>query len=125
MHNYVIVGLGGNIGGKKAVMSRFEQVRHTLGMFPWVLSTLSSSLYQSSPIGPVVEQSEFFNAVLALEVDLSLLPSPFDILRILKKGEVDGGRSPSKIDKGPREIDVDLLFVGNQEITQSGNQEIM
>ena len=66
-----------------------------------------SSIYETSPYG-VVEQTEFFNAVIKVETDLE----PKELFQFLKSVENKVGRNITK-KWGPREIDLDILFYDN------------
>lgn len=63
-----------------------------------------SSVYETSPYG-VVEQAEFFNAVIKIETELE----PKELFHLLKSVENKVGRNFTK-KWGPREIDLDILF---------------
>lgn len=63
-----------------------------------------SSIYEALPYG-VVEQAEFFNAVIKVETDLE----PKELFHFLKSVENKVGRNFTK-KWGPREIDLDILL---------------
>lgn len=69
----------------------------------------SSSVYETEPVGLVLDQREFFNACLAIETELD--PEP--LLDACKAVERELGREPGGQRHGPRPIDVDLLLVGD------------
>lgn len=68
---------------------------------------LTSSLYESAPMGPI-EQPQFINAVVALLTQLS----PAHMLDQLQAIERHMGRAPAA-HWGPRVIDLDLLMHGD------------
>lgn len=68
---------------------------------------LSSSLYESSPMGPI-KQPQFINAVIALLTQLT----PTQLLDELQAIERRMGRVAS-VHWGPRVIDLDLLMHGD------------
>jgi 2-amino-4-hydroxy-6-hydroxymethyldihydropteridine diphosphokinase len=75
-----------------------------------------SSLYSTAPVG-FADQPRFVNAVLALETDLS----PRYLLEKLLAFERDFGRKRSTHQpNGPRTLDLDLLFYGDQVVAASG-----
>jgi 2-amino-4-hydroxy-6-hydroxymethyldihydropteridine diphosphokinase len=68
-----------------------------------------SSVYETEPVGEVLDQRDFYNAVVRVETDLE----PRDLLSACKAVEGELGREPSGIRHGPRPIDVDLLLMGD------------
>ncbi len=71
----------------------------------------SSSLYDTEPVGLVLDQPEFLNA--CLQVRTSLEPEP--LLDVCKAVERAVGRRQGRKRHGPRVIDVDLLLLGERE----------
>jgi len=75
-----------------------------------------SSLYSTAPVG-LADQPRFLNAVIALDTDLA----PRHLLNALLALERDFGRDRrSAIPDGPRTLDLDILFYGEQRISESG-----
>ena len=70
-----------------------------------------SSVYETEPVGEVLEQREFFNACLRVETDLG----PEQLLDACKAVEADLGRDFGQVRHGPRVIDVDVLLLGDVE----------
>jgi len=68
----------------------------------------SSRVYETEPWG-VIDQAPFFNAVIEIATELS----PLDLLRKCFETENQMSRVRS-IKWGPRTIDIDILFYGNQ-----------
>jgi len=64
-----------------------------------------SKLYNTEPVD-YENQKDFLNIVLRVSTDYS----PEELLRVVKKIEYIIGRRDSKIKKGPRIIDIDILF---------------
>lgn len=95
----VYLALGSNLGDRE---KNLEEARQQLTAF--VSITRVSSIYETEPVG-VKEQPWFLNQVLA---GTSLL-SPIDLLRRVKKIELEMGRTEG-IRFGPRPIDIDILF---------------
>jgi 2-amino-4-hydroxy-6-hydroxymethyldihydropteridine diphosphokinase len=71
----------------------------------------SSSVYETSPQGEVLDQPDFLNAAVQIETDLA----PEDLLDVCKGVERDLGRDPAQVRHGPRVVDVDLLLLGDLE----------
>lgn len=95
------IGLGANIGDPAETFARAAAAMRTIGSVLGV-----SSLYQSAP-RDVLEQPEFFNAVVELETDLA----PRQLLVELKSLELQLGRDPHGSRYGPRLIDLDILAI--------------
>lgn len=64
-------------------------------------------MYETEPVGEVLDQPDFYNAVVAVETDLE----PRELLAACKQVERDLGRPTGGVRHGPRPIDVDLLMV--------------
>jgi 2-amino-4-hydroxy-6-hydroxymethyldihydropteridine diphosphokinase len=95
----VFLGLGGNLGDRRAAL------RTALAaLAPAVRVTAVSSLYETEPVG-YREQPEFLNAVARGETDLT----PWALLQRLKAIERDLGRE-GRFRNAPRPIDLDILF---------------
>ena len=109
----LILGLGSNLGNKVENLKRAETLlrRH----FTFVAK---SRLYLSPPVD-YLDQPDFVNQ--AIEFQHTEL-CPEKIMEILLKTENEMGRQRS-IPKGPRIIDLDLLFFG-QETHKSSNVEV-
>ncbi len=75
----------------------------------------SSSVYETEPVGLVLDQREFLNACLAIET----AHDPEDLLAACKAVERELGREPGGQRHGPRPIDVDLLLLGDAPYTSS------
>src|SRR3954465_9034599 len=73
------------------------------------LVTATSSLYSTAPVG-YAGQPRFFNAVAALETDLT----PFELLGALLLIEKNFGRNRVfNLQNGPRPLDMDILLFGD------------
>jgi 2-amino-4-hydroxy-6-hydroxymethyldihydropteridine diphosphokinase len=77
-----------------------------------VAVTASSSVYETEPVGEVLDQREFFNACLRVETALA----PEALLDVCKSVERELGRTPGGVRHGPRPIDIDLLLLGETEL---------
>jgi 2-amino-4-hydroxy-6-hydroxymethyldihydropteridine diphosphokinase len=72
----------------------------------------ASSLYETEPVGEVLDQPEFLNAVVRVRTDLE----PEELLDLCKAIEVERGRMLGGQRHGPRPLDVDLLLLGDLEL---------
>ncbi len=95
----IYLALGANLGDREQNLRRAIE---RIGAFVHV--TRVSSIYETEPWG-VKEQPWFLNQVLAGTTNLS----PVDLLRRVKKIEIEMGRAEG-IRFGPRPIDIDILF---------------
>lgn len=95
----IYLALGSNLGDREA---NLRQALERLA--PFVNVARLSSVYETEPVG-VREQPWFLNQVLTGTTNLS----PVDLLRRVKKIEIEMGRSEG-IRFGPRPIDIDILF---------------
>jgi 2-amino-4-hydroxy-6-hydroxymethyldihydropteridine diphosphokinase len=77
-----------------------------------VAVTASSSVYETQPVGEVLDQREFFNACVRVETELA----PEALLDVCKAVERVLGRTPGGVRHGPRPIDIDLLLLGETEL---------
>lgn len=102
------IGLGSNLGDRVAYLAA---ARQSLADSSGLDLTVSSSLYESEPVG-YVNQGWFLNQVVAVATSLD----PYSLLRILQGIEQDLGRR-RLIRWGPRVIDLDLLIYGNEVLT--------
>jgi len=71
----------------------------------------SSSVYETEPVGLVLDQRSFYNACLRVETE----HGPEELLAACKEVERELGRSSGGQRHGPREIDVDLLLLDSLE----------
>jgi 2-amino-4-hydroxy-6-hydroxymethyldihydropteridine diphosphokinase len=101
------LGLGSNVGDSRAHLA--AAVAALPGRDVRVLA--SSTLYETEPVGLVLDQPDFLNACLRIETALG----PEDLLDACKAVERQVGRAASGPRHGPRVIDVDLLLLGDLE----------
>ena len=73
----------------------------------------SSSVYETEPVGLVLDQREFYNACLRVDTD----HGPDELLAACKMVERELGREPGGVRHGPRPIDVDVLMLDELEYT--------
>ncbi len=103
MPKVVYLSLGSNVGDREARL-RDAQVR--LGAVGRVLR--QSSFYETEPVD-FAEQPWFLNCAVALETSLA----PQQLMNALLRIEEQMGRRRVQ-KKGPRSIDIDILFFGNE-----------
>jgi 2-amino-4-hydroxy-6-hydroxymethyldihydropteridine diphosphokinase len=101
------LGLGSNVGDRRANLQAAVAELWIHG----VMVLASSSVYETEPVGGVLDQREFFNACLRIETELE--PEP--LLDVCKAVERALGREPGGMRHGPRPIDVDLLLLEDVE----------
>jgi 2-amino-4-hydroxy-6-hydroxymethyldihydropteridine diphosphokinase len=98
------LGLGSNIGDRRANLQAAVEALGPRGVR--VLS--SSSVYETEPVGLVLDQRDFFNACLAIDTAYG----PDQLLDACKDVERAVGREAGGVRHGPRVIDVDVLILG-------------
>src|SRR5437588_104327 len=69
----------------------------------------SSSVYETEPVGLVLDQRNFYNACLRVQTE----HGPEELLAACKAVERVVGREPGGVRHGPRVIDVDLLLLAD------------
>ena len=99
------LGLGSNVGRRRAHLQ--AAVRALSGHGVGVLA--SSSVYETEPVGEVPDQRDFLNACLRIDTALG----PEGLLDACKAVERQVGRQAGGQRQGPREIDVDVLALGD------------
>lgn len=97
------LGLGSNIGDRRAHLQAAVAALPQRG----VQVLASSAVYETEPVGLVLDQREFFNACLRIETELD--PEP--LLDACKDVERAVGRQAGGVRHGPRVIDVDVLLL--------------
>ena len=102
------LGLGSNVGDRRAnLQAAVEDLwAHDIEVLA------SSSLYETQPVGEVLDQRDFYNACVRIETDLD----PHGLLDACKAVERALGRDPGGVRHGPRPIDVDMLLLGEIEM---------
>jgi 2-amino-4-hydroxy-6-hydroxymethyldihydropteridine diphosphokinase len=101
------LGLGSNVGDRRANLEAAVQALGRQG----VEVQGSSSVYETEPVGLVLDQPDFFNACLRVATE----SEPEELLSTCKAVEQELGRTPGGPRHGPRPIDVDLLLLGSVE----------
>jgi 2-amino-4-hydroxy-6-hydroxymethyldihydropteridine diphosphokinase len=102
------VGLGSNVGDREAELAAAVQGLRDRG----VEVEAVSSLYETEPVGEVLDQPDFLNAVARVVTDLA----PEELLDVCKSIEADRGRDFDAPRHSPRPVDLDLLLLGELEL---------
>jgi 2-amino-4-hydroxy-6-hydroxymethyldihydropteridine diphosphokinase len=97
------LGLGSNVGDRRAHLESAVVALPAHG----VNVVASSSVYETEPVGLVLDQREFYNACLRVETR----HGPEELLDACKAVERSLGREPGGRRHGPRPIDVDVLLL--------------
>ena len=98
------LGLGSNVGDRRANLQAAVAALPARGVTP----RASSSVYETEPVGLVLDQPDFLNACLEVETELG----PEALLDACKAVERELGRRVGGVRHGPRPIDVDVLLLG-------------
>ncbi len=108
MGTLALVGLGSNLGDRRALLdSAVLALRNLAGVTP----NLVSNYHETKPAGGPAGQGPFLNAAAALETTLA----PRSLLHALRQIESDAGRIRT-VRWGERTLDLDLLLFGDQII---------
>jgi 2-amino-4-hydroxy-6-hydroxymethyldihydropteridine diphosphokinase len=107
------VGMGANLGDAAGTLALAVRA---LAALPGVRVGQVSGLYRTRPVG-VLEQGDFHNAVVALEVPAGATPAEgaLALLVALKGLERSFGRRDRRR-WGPRELDLDLVLFGEHRL---------
>ena len=102
------LGLGSNVG------DRIEHMRAAIRALSshGIEVEAVSSLYETEPVGEVLDQPDFLNAAARVRLELS----PEALLHVCKAIEVEQGRMIGGQRHGPRPLDVDLLLFDDIEL---------
>jgi 2-amino-4-hydroxy-6-hydroxymethyldihydropteridine diphosphokinase len=111
MKNKLILSLGSNIEPRLDYLK--EAILLLNAEFKFIRV---SSVYETGPVD-YLKQDDFYNICAEYETGAD---DPFELLKITKEIEKKIGRGKS-IDKGPRKIDIDIIFFGNH----SENTEVL
>jgi 2-amino-4-hydroxy-6-hydroxymethyldihydropteridine diphosphokinase len=104
----IFIALGSNTGDREGNLLHGVA---EIAKLPGSRISALSSFYETEPVGPI-KQNDFMNAVLKLES--GILPEP--LLKALLRIETDHFCRDRNLRWGPRRMDMDLLFYGNQAI---------
>ncbi len=103
-----LLGLGSNVGERREQLQRAVDGLHGAG----VQVLAGSSLYDTDPVGEVLEQPSFLNACLSVRTALA----PLELLDLVKRLEHELGRELQGLRHGPRAIDIDILLLGGEQL---------
>jgi 2-amino-4-hydroxy-6-hydroxymethyldihydropteridine diphosphokinase len=104
--NHGYISLGSNLGDRAGYLLLAVRGMLDSGLCVRRLSRI----YETSPLGNI-DQPHFLNMIA--ELDGSSLPKPEQLLARLLRIEYALGRT-REVPQGPRTIDLDLLFYGNE-----------
>jgi 2-amino-4-hydroxy-6-hydroxymethyldihydropteridine diphosphokinase len=99
------LGLGSNVGDRRANLQAAVDAlpRHGVEVLA------SSAVYETEPVGELLEQPDFYNACVRVRTALE----PEALLDACKAVERELGRVAGGVRHGPRPIDVDVLLLGD------------
>ncbi len=100
-----LLGLGSNVGDRRAHLQAAVDALTLIG----VRVTSASSVYDTDPVGEVLDQPSFLNACVLVETELG----PLELLDTAKHLERELGRHSESVRHGPRPIDIDILLLGD------------
>lgn len=102
------IGLGSNVGDRGGHLRKAIEDLRAHG----VEVDAVSSLYESEPVGEILDQPDFLNAAVRVRTALQ----PDALLDVCKAIEAEHGRAVARVRHGPRPIDLDLLLLGDLEL---------
>jgi 2-amino-4-hydroxy-6-hydroxymethyldihydropteridine diphosphokinase len=103
------LGLGSNVGDRAAHLRAAIAMLGERG----VEVEAVSSAYETEPVGEVLDQADFLNAAIRIRTELE----PEELLDLCKAIEAERGRALDAPRHSPRPLDVDLLLLGDLELT--------
>jgi 2-amino-4-hydroxy-6-hydroxymethyldihydropteridine diphosphokinase len=102
------LGLGSNVGDREQHLRAAVRLLRDHG----VKVEAVSSLYETEPVGEILDQPDFLNAAVRIGTGLE----PEELLDLCKAIELEQGRMFGAPRHGPRPLDVDLLLLGDVEM---------
>lgn len=102
------LGLGSNVGERTQNIATALELLEEHAVEVEALS----SLYETEPVGEVLDQPDFLNAAARIRTELE----PLDLLDACKAVEAELGRDFDGPRHGPRPIDVDVLLLGDIQL---------
>jgi 2-amino-4-hydroxy-6-hydroxymethyldihydropteridine diphosphokinase len=103
-----LLGLGSNIGDRVGNLQAAVSALPSLG----VQVLASSSVYDTDPVGEVLDQPSFLNTCVQIKTALQ----PLELLDAVKRLERELGRVQNTVRHSPRTIDIDILLLGEIEL---------
>jgi 2-amino-4-hydroxy-6-hydroxymethyldihydropteridine diphosphokinase len=106
------IGIGSNLGDRRSYIDRaIEELKNS----KYLEFKRSSSIYETDPVSDM-PQGKFLNGVLEIETTLDARA----LLKELNGIEARLGRKRTAVKNAPREIDLDILYYGREEIREEG-----
>jgi 2-amino-4-hydroxy-6-hydroxymethyldihydropteridine diphosphokinase len=103
------LGLGSNVGDRESHLRAAVEFLRERGVEVEAIS----STYETEPVGEVLDQADFLNAAIRIRTELG----PEELLDLCKEIEVARGRQLDAPRHSPRPLDVDLLLLGELELS--------
>ncbi|HEY5709684.1 MAG TPA: 2-amino-4-hydroxy-6-hydroxymethyldihydropteridine diphosphokinase [Solirubrobacterales bacterium] len=103
------LGLGSNVGDRESHLRAALELLVRRG----VEIEGVSSTYETEPVGEVLDQPDFLNAAIRIRTELE----PEALLDACKEVEAERGRALDAPRHSPRPLDVDLLLLGDLELS--------
>jgi len=103
------LGVGSNVGDRAAHLRAAIEL---LGERAVAVEAVSSA-YETEPVGELLDQADFLNAAIRIGTALE----PEALLVVCKQLEAARGRVLSAPRHSPRPLDVDLLLLGDLELS--------
>ena len=103
------LGLGSNVGDRESHLRAAVGLLRKRG----VEVEAVSSTYETEPVGEVLDQPDFLNAAIRIRTDFE----PEELLDLCKEIERERGRVLDAARHGPRPLDIDLLLLGDFELS--------
>jgi 2-amino-4-hydroxy-6-hydroxymethyldihydropteridine diphosphokinase len=102
------LGLGSNVGDRVAHLRAAVAALREHG----VEVEAVSSVYETEPVGEILDQPDFLNAAIRIRTELEAEA----LLDLCKAIEIEQGRMLGGQRHGPRPLDLDLLLLGDLEL---------
>jgi 2-amino-4-hydroxy-6-hydroxymethyldihydropteridine diphosphokinase len=103
------LGLGSNVGDAAGHLGAAIELLEAEGIEVGAVS----SIYVTEPVGEILDQPDFLNAAVRIRTELE----PEALLDACKRVEAERGRSFDAARHSPRPLDVDLLLLGDLELS--------
>jgi 2-amino-4-hydroxy-6-hydroxymethyldihydropteridine diphosphokinase len=103
------LGLGSNVGDAAGHLRAAIELLEAEG----IEVDAVSSAYVTEPVGEILDQPDFLNAAVRIRTELE----PEELLDACKRVEAECGRSFEAPRHSPRPLDVDLLLLGELELS--------
>jgi 2-amino-4-hydroxy-6-hydroxymethyldihydropteridine diphosphokinase len=110
------LALGSNQGDRQAELDAGISFLRSLDFRNQVCP---SAPFETAPVDCPPGSPPFLNAVAEIELDPEVMP-PRDLLRRLQAFEWERGRLSVRDLNAPRPLDLDILYYGNLELSESG-----